>query len=351
MDLWAMNKTYKFRNDLKTGTGIKRFFQPKNTDVLSAPQNYLISDDKIPTEIKQKNLNLAYSPQSYIITQNSKCEVVLVDIRGQEVELPQTLASFRDGEIPEIRINGYALFIDINTRNNINNSSPEIKKKQLSKVGKIFSHFNKINSTPLTLSVAHELKHLSNRHRLKDICGDIEHSGLDAQQFALTRYADEISATTQELLNCVNEYNQSHDQQVFPPKFEQLVQQINSSKNHDILHNPIELTKFATQIWLNSPTNEIYTGKSGDFVAQTNQYAEKAQLFSAQKGQENFDKIIKAYLTISFAGKDVDCSQAISTLTPSPYIYEDASEVLAKRQEKQLSPSHCARQMSHIKTK
>ena len=46
-----MNAKLKFRNDLKTGTGIRRFMQPANSDVLSAPQNHFIGDALIPDEL------------------------------------------------------------------------------------------------------------------------------------------------------------------------------------------------------------------------------------------------------------------------------------------------------------
>ncbi len=346
-----MITSYKFRNDLKTGTGIRRFFQPPNADLLSAPKNYLIGDDKIPNNLKQKNLNLSYSPQSYIISQNAQNEVVLLDICGKPAELPQTLASFRDGEIPEIRINGYALFIDINTRNAINSASPIRKKQDIATIGKIFAHFNKINSMPIPLSVTHELKHLSNRHSLQAICGKIENSGLSAKEFALTRYADEISATAQEFLDCVTEYNQTKDKNTFPEKFSTFRQQLSSPHIQNILHNPQELAVVAAQIWENSPNRDIYTGKHGDFVDQTNQYAEQAQVLSSSTSQTKFSQIINAYLTLNFEGKSIDCSSLMNNISPLAHIYQDANDTMQQRKSLSLSSPHCTRQMRYIKTK
>ncbi len=346
-----MGSILKFRNDLKTGTGIRRFIQPKNTDLLSAPQNCMISDDKIPDSIKQKNLNLSYSPQSYIIKQNEDGEIILVDICGKVSDLPQTLASFHDGEIPEIRINGYALFIDINTRNNVNAVSNSKKKKQLAEISKIFNHFNKINENPLNLSVIHELKHLLNRHKVYDICEKIEASGLNAQQFALSRYADEISATAQEFLTCVQEYNQTQNIKVFPNKFISFASKIHEKSVQNILHNPLALVNKVAQIWLNSPNNHIYTGKNGNFTAQSNLYAEQANIKHRNQGKENFAKIVQAYMTLNFEGKDFDCSKALNTIVPASHIYEDANEVLLLKISSDLSTSHCARQMRNIKSK
>lgn len=346
-----MGSIFKFRNDLKTGTGIRRFIKPANADLLSAPQNYMMSDDKIPDSLKQKNLNLSYSPQSYIIKQNEDGEIILVDICGKISELPKTLASFRDGEIPEVRINGYALFIDINTRNNVNTVSNSKKKKQLAEISKIFNHFNKINETPLHLSVTHELKHLLNRHKVYDICGKIEDSGLNARQFALSRYADEISATAQEFLNCVQTYNQTENIKVFPNKFASFVTKITEQHSPNILHNPLALANEAAQIWFHAENNHAYTMRKGDFTAQTNLYAEHANINQRKHGQENFTKIIQAYMTLNFEGRDIDCSKILNTITPKLHIYEDAEEVLELKLSTILSPSHCSRQMRNIKSK
>jgi len=346
-----MKDKLKFRNDLKTGTGIRRFMQPTHSDVLSAPQNYLIGDDLIPDDIKKRGLNLSYSPQSYKIVHNNKNEISLVDICGKEADLPQTLAAFRDGEIPEVRINGYALFIDINTRNKINSLPPIEKKKQMQEIGRIFKHFNKIHDVPPHLSVIHELKHLSNKYKVQDICEEIENSGLSAKQFVCTRYADEISASAQEFLSSVQEYNKTHDIKVLPSKYASFIEQIAEPHIQNILHNPLELSKIATELWLNSDNNSIYTGKQGDFVAQTNQYAKSAKRFSYPKHQDNFNKIITAYMTLQFEGECIDCSSALDNIKPASHIYEDAAEILQQRQAEYLCTSHCARQMRNIKSK
>ena len=342
-----MKHNLKFRNDLKTGTGIRRFMQPANSDVLSAPQNYFIGDDLIPEELKEKGINLSYSPQSYKITHNQQGKIVLVDICGQTEDLPQTLASFRDGVIPEIRINGYALFIDINTRNHINSLPLAEKKSQMREIGLIFNHFNKIHEVPPYLSVIHELKHLSNKYKVQEICGGIEKSGLSAKQFAFCRYADEISATAQEFLNVVQEYNKNNDIKVIPTKYATFAEKIAEPEVQNILHNPIELSKIATMQWLTTENNKIYTGKNGDFVSQTNHYAETSNFNTKQ---DNFTQIVSAYMTLQFEGKNVDCSDAINTLKPAPHIYEDATEIVQQRKSKYLSTSHRARQMHNIKT-
>lgn len=343
-----MKDNFKFRNDLKTGTGIGRFMQPANCDILSAPQNIFVGNDLIPEELKKRGLNLSYSPQSYKITINEQNEVILADICGKETDLPQTIALFRDGDIPEIRINGYALFIDINTRNKINSLPLLEKKAQMQKVGYIFNHFNKIHEVPPHLSVIHELKHLSNKYKIQDICGEIKNSGLSAEQFALSHYADEISASAQELLYSVQEYNKTNNIKAFPTKYAFFANQITQPEIQNILHNPVELSKIATKLWLTSENNQIYTGLKGDFVAQTNHYAETARL---NVNKDNFTKIISAYMTLQFEGKNTDCSEAIKNLKANPHIYEDATEVLQQRKSQYLSSSHCARQMSNIKTK
>lgn len=346
-----MNAKLKFRNDLKTGTGIRRFMQPANSDVLSAPQNHFIGDDLIPDELKHKGLNLSYSPQSYKITLNDKNAVILVDICGKETELPQTLALFRDGEIPELRINGYALFIDINTGNYINSLPLSARKTQMREVSRIFSHFNKIHEVPPQLSVVHELKHLSNKYKVQEICGEIEKSGLSAEQFALTRYADEISASAQEFLYSVQEYNKTRDVRTIPAKYASFAAHIAEPETQNILHNPLALSKIATELWLSSENNRIYTGTKGDFVTQTNRYAQTATLGNPNSNQNNFTGIISAYMTLSFEEKNIDCSSILGNIKPAPYIYEDATEILRQRKEQYLGASHRTRQMHNIKSK
>lgn len=346
-----MANKLNFRNDLKTGTGIRRFIQPANSDVLSAPQNQFIGDDLIPEELKQRGLNLSYSPQSYKITHNDKNEVILVDICGQKTDLPQTLALFRDGDIPEVRINGYALFIDINTRNHLNSLPLSEKKKQMREVGKFFNHFNKIHEVSPQLSVIHELKHLSNKYKVQEVCGEIEKSGLSAEQFAFTRYADEISAVAQEFLYSVQEYNKTQDIRAIPAKYASFATHIAEPKTQNISHNPLELSKVAAELWLSSENNHIYTGTNGDFVTQTNHYAQTASLGLHNFNQDNLAKIICAYMTLQFEGKNADCSSVLDNIKPTPHIYEDATEILQQRQEQYLSASHRARQMRNIKSK
>ena len=91
--------------------------------------------------------------------------------------------------------------------------------------------------------------------------------------------------------------------------------------------------------------------RKGDFTAQTNLYAEHANINQRKHGQENFTKIIQAYMTLNFEGRDIDCSKILNTITPKLHIYEDAEEVLELKLSTILSPSHCSRQMRNIKSK
>lgn len=61
------------------------------------------------------------------------------DICGKECEVPRVMASFREGQIPEIRINGFALCIDKQSMNLINAQDNPARKKKCSKDRTIFS--------------------------------------------------------------------------------------------------------------------------------------------------------------------------------------------------------------------
>lgn len=82
-------------------------------------------------------------------------------------------------------------------------------------------------------------------------------------------------------------------------------------------------------MWLNNPRNESYTGTSGDFKHQTDQYAEKSVLPNCDSNA--FSEIIKAYFSFEFEGKPTDCSKAAALIRPVAHIYTDAQEVLEQR--------------------
>ena len=134
-----MTTNRKYRNDLKTGTGIHKFMIPASADLLTAPLNVVCSDDLVPEEVKDHNLKISYSPQVYIIRLNPKNEPVLTDICGKECEVPRVMASFREGQIPEIRINGFALCIDKQSMNLINAQDNPARKRNAPKDRTIFS--------------------------------------------------------------------------------------------------------------------------------------------------------------------------------------------------------------------
>lgn len=325
-----MTTNRKYRNDLKTGTGIHKFMIPASADLLTAPLYVVCSDDLVPEEVKDHNLKISYSPQVYIIRLNPKNEPVLTDICGKECEVPRVMASFREGQIPEIRINGFALCIDKQSMNLINaQDNPARKKEMLQKTGQYFQEFSAICGRNPLLSLLHELKHLQNNIKNGEICGGIDNSQMSAEQFAVTRYADEISATTREFLYCVEQYNKTGKDDVFPKEFLPFKQLLSRPETRALLHNPQKLTEYSVKMWLNNPRNESYTGTSGDFKHQTDQYAEKSVLPNCDSNA--FSEIIKAYFSFEFEGKPTDCSKAAALIRPVAHIYTDAQEVLEQR--------------------
>lgn len=325
-----MNRDRKYRNDLKTGTGIHKFMIPAGADLLIAPANFQCGDDFVPEEVKEHNLIVAYVPQVYVIRLNSEEKPILTDICGKECAVPRVLASFREGEIPKILVNGFALCIHKQAMAQMNaQSDPSRKKDAFQKTQHYFQEFSSLCGRDPRPALVHELKHLQNHIRVEKICGGIENSQLSAEQFALTRYADEISATAQEFLYCVERYNKTQKDDVFPQEFSPFKQMLNRPEAECLLHNPAKLAEYAVKMWLNNPRNETYTGYHGDFRAQTNAYAEKSALPNSSNNA--FAEIMKAYFSLEFEGKKIDFSRGAALIKPEEHIYLDAQEALEQR--------------------
>ncbi len=328
---WLMNPNRKYKNDLETGTGIHNFILPKNVDLLVAPENVMCPDSLIPESIKDNNLKISYIPQLYIVKLDANKQPTLTDICGKLCSIPKVLGSFREGGIPEIRINGFALAIDKSALDYTNQvTEPKQKQKLLQKIGTYFQEFSKLCSRNPVLSMLHELKHLQNNLALQKLTSDITKAPLSAQQFATLRYADEISATTTEFLYAVEQYNQTGKDSVFGQEFAAFKKMLTLPQTKKILHNPQKLIEVSTKMWLNNPRNHTYTATNGDFCQQVNHFAESHQ--GTAPSNKLYTNIIKEFMSFEFEGKKIDGSNSVKLIVPEAHIYQDAQEKMSSRQ-------------------
>ena len=326
----------QYCNRLKNGVSEKDFYISKSSDILLLPQFFTLSEEMITDKQKEQALRIMYGPEVFTIKADENGKPVLKNISEQICEVPRTIGSYKKGNISVITIKGFMLCIDKELRDKINSSKNEQEKKEAIKaISKIVKEFSEVNSRNPLLTAIHELKHNYNDIRLEEIAAEDGGLKLTPEQLAITRVADECSASAAELLHLADEYKKNSDIKVFPKDFQPFaeeLQKMSPEKQKEALNNPAYLVNKAIELWQKNPRNESYLGEKGDFTGQLNSYAEKVNPNHVDPNNSQFSKIMSAYFTFNINGKEVDLSSQLNQKISAPkHIYQDAEETIKKR--------------------